>query len=402
VLLRGGFMKKTISLGVILTILILCSASLTVAFSFRDLFTRETGNDDFEQEENTGRGYGSDSSSGRSGYVEEDDEPESDGEGDSGYVEDEDLIVSLYSYSCNAGGNVNYAFEMNQVVNDGDDYKICIDGDCEYVCSKASSDYKLMCLSLEPLGSSAEVQLFYNNQEIFSETKQIPGCDVEVDLSSYSCNVGGKINYAFELDQLVSSGEGYEICIGEFCEDSCFKTSDDYKIFCTSSKNLGNSAEVKLINNNQEIFSETKQIPECEFQMDKIISSIYLNDIESIAFKLIGKDSGGRYKITMFMTSLNSDYESESAIYLNGILIGNYNAREVDVNIDNFEEAKYLYDSIRQALTDFNNEGGLPITSSGRIDTSTGDCDIINEETYCHLDFNENSYDYIHLIEEIK
>ena len=308
-------MKKTISLGVILTILILCSASLTVAFSFRDLFTRETGNDDFEQEENTGRGYGGDSSSGRSGYVEEDDEPESDGEGDSGYVEDEDLIVSLYSYSCNAGGNVNYAFEMNQVVNDGDDYKICIDGDCEYVCSKASSDYKLMCLSLEPLGSSAEVQLFYNNQEIFSETKQIP---------------------------------------------------------------------------------------ECEFQMDKIISSIYLNDIESIAFKLIGKDSGGRYKITMFMTSLNSDYESESAIYLNGILIGNYNAREVDVNIDNFEEAKYLYDSIRQALTDFNNEGGLPITSSGRIDTSTGDCDIINEETYCHLDFNENSYDYIHLIEEIK
>ena len=388
-------MKKKVILSVFLIMVVLCSVSLTIAFSFRDLFTRETEPIDSNERGNTGRG-----NTGQEDY--DVDEGEEEVEDEVEEEVEEELIVSLYSYSCNAGGKVNYAFEMNQIVNDGDDYKICVGGDCEYVCSKSSNNYKLMCMSLEPLGSLAEVELYYNNQKIFSETKQIPGCDVEVDLYTYSCNIGGKVNYAFEMDQIVSSGEGYEICIGGLCEDSCLKGSNDYKIFCTSSKLLGNSEEVKLVYNNQEIFSETKQIPECEVQMDTMASLIYLSDIENINFQLNGVNSNKRYSIRVNLDVFDEDYMSQSTPFLNGIAIGTYNVKGFVATWDNFEEVKYFYDLIRKSLIDSNNDGGLPLNSQSHLYVSGEDCAFLDGGTYCTLDLSEDSYDHIHLIEQIK
>ena len=105
-------MKKLIYLFTILVIIFFLSTSLVMAFSWRDVFTRETERMGSNQEEDAGRG-----DAGRGETEEEIEE------------ENEDLTVSLYSYSCNIGGAVNYGFEMYpSEVQDEDDYKICVDG----------------------------------------------------------------------------------------------------------------------------------------------------------------------------------------------------------------------------------------------------------------------------------
>jgi len=278
-----------------------------MAFSWRDVFTRETERMGSNQEEDAGRG-----DAGRGETEEEIEE------------ENEDLTVSLYSYSCNIGGAVNYGFEMYpSEVQDEDDYKICVDGNCEYSC--------------------------------------------------------------FKLTGLKS------------------------RIFCTSSEELGNSAQVQLYHNNQEIFSDTKQIPECGVYEEEtgiveglVSSSYYLDDIQTIKFQF---DKNGKYVIDVRLDNLNENYKSNSILYpdLSEGVIELQGPKIVMAQFDNFEEAKFLYESIRRALVDLKNGEEIPLSSSTFLKVLSHDnCEYTNSYTSCHIFINENSVDIIRLVEGIK